>query len=193
MKPIYFSKVEFVGYRNVGGWDEPFVYDEYSGVRGKESTLVLDLISAELFYQVFAVYEDSPVITNDFGRKVGGIPKGVYFKQRELFSYGYKLTPDELKEVLPYCNALEYEAYRGKIMSTKDAGYRGYRDQVSMHFSAVTDSYIPKMNLPMDYLYDEEHTWPHERLYKYLVKRFLENNRELGEYGPTYGAGVLMW
>jgi len=40
MKPIYFSKVEFVGYRNVGGWDEPFVYDEYSGVRGKESTLV---------------------------------------------------------------------------------------------------------------------------------------------------------
>ena len=39
MKPIYFSKVEFVGYRNVGGWDEPFVYDEYSGGEEKKVRL----------------------------------------------------------------------------------------------------------------------------------------------------------
>lgn len=193
MRPVCFSRVEFTLFVNMGSGKMPTIYDEYLGLFGREHTIVLDLLLAELSYQVFVVREDTPLVVVDSGRKVRGIPKGYYFKQKELFSYGYKLTPDELREVIPYCNALEYEAYRGKTMSMKDEGYRGYRDEVSMHFTAVTESYIPKLELPMDYIYDEEHTWPHERLYKYVVKKYLESNEELGVYKLSYRTGTLFW
>ena len=38
-----------------------------------------------------------------------------------------------------------------------EEGYIGYRDEVQLYFRAVTDSYIPLLELPMDYYYDEKH------------------------------------
>ena len=60
----------------------------------------------------------------------------------------------------------------------QDEGYIGYRDEVQMCFRGVTDSYIPLLELPMNYYYDEEHIWPSEKLYRYLVTNFLEKNNK---------------
>ena len=43
----------------------------------------------------------------------------------------------------------------------------------------------------MDYFYDEEHIWPSEKLYRYLVKTFFERNKKFRKYGTVYGAGSL--
>lgn len=42
----------------------------------------------------------------------------------------------------------------------------GYRDDYWIDFVGITDSYIPKIELPMTILYDEVHMWPNERLYQ---------------------------
>ena len=64
-------------------------------------------------------------------------------------------------------------------MSMGDEGYIGYRDEINTYFTGITNSYIPKLDLPMDYFYDEEHIWPSEKLYRYLVKTFFEGNKKL--------------
>ena len=38
---------------------------------------------------------------------------------------------------------------------------------------------------PMDFYYDAEHIWPNEKLYRYLIKTFFENNSKLNGHGPT--------
>ena len=39
----------------------------------------------------------------------------------------------------------------------------------------------------MDYYYDEEHIWPSEKLYRHLVKTFLEKEKKLRGCGLCYG------
>lgn len=110
-----------------------------------------------------------------------------------IFSYGIKLTDEQIQKILPYCNALDYEAYQDKKMSMMDEGYIGYRDEVSLKFSAVTDSYIPRIELPMKYYYDEDHIWPSEKLYRYLVETFFTDKKKLKGWGPTYGGHSLFF
>ena len=74
-----------------------------------------------------------------------------------------------------------------------DEGYIGYRDEINTYFTGITNSYIPKLDLQMDYFYDEEHIWPSEKLYRYLVNTFFECNKKFKKYGPHYGAGSLFW
>ena len=58
---------------------------------------------------------------------------------------------------LKYCNALDFEPYRNREMSMDDEGYCGYRDEVNVSFTGITDSYISMIKLPMDYYDDEDH------------------------------------
>lgn len=46
-----------------------------------------------------------------------------------IFSKGIKLTDEQMKGLLPYCNALDFEPFRNREMSMDDPGYRGYRDE----------------------------------------------------------------
>jgi len=202
MEPIYFTKIEFreaVGYVN------------------HRSTILLNLPMKELSYQVFRYKRRMPAIsgytiTNDFGYEYSydfAVPakeiksgKNNFEKQvieddaweQEVeYSYGIKLTDEQIKGLLPYCNALEFEPFRNKKMSMDDAGYIGYRDEVSVRFRAITDSYIPEIELPMNYYYDEEHIWPSEKLYRYLVKTFFENNSKVKVHRPVYGGFSLFF
>ena len=109
------------------------------------------------------------------------------FEEKIAFSYAIKLTDGQMKTLLPYCNALDFEPYRDRKMQMGEEGYIGYRDEVRLHFRAITDSYIPILELPMDYYYDEEHIWPSEKLYRYLVKTFLEKEKKLRGWGLCYG------
>lgn len=110
-------------------------------------------------------------------------------------SYGIRLSDEDIQKILPYCNALEFEKYRNKEMSTSDEGYIGYMDEVTMYFTAITDSYIPKIELPMEYYYDRAHEWPSERLYRFLVENYLDGNKieELKGWGPNWGGFSLFW
>ena len=116
-----------------------------------------------------------------------------YYEPEVTFSYAIKLSKEQLQSILPYCNALDFEPFRGKTMSMKDEGYLGYRDELNMSFRAVSDSYLPMLELPMDYYYDESHIWPSERLYRYLVKNYFSGKKKLRGKGPSYGAGSLFF
>lgn len=197
MKPIYFSKVE---------------YTEFLGQGIKKSIMLLDLEKRELSYQVFKpITREMPAIhgaelfsigeysgTYDISYPARVMKSGKADFKKELiqadqdryeivFSEGIKITKEQMEKLLPYCNALDFEAYRDRKMSMDDEGYTGYRDEISTYFTAITNSYIPKLELPMCYYYDEEHIWPSEKLYRYLIQTFFENNKKFRKYGPTYG------
>lgn len=194
MDVVLFSKIEF---------HECFhMYGKGIPVWGDEKIIFLDIPNQELSIQVIRTTDDlsDKIYSLEAGFRLGrpdekvehiqnitvgknGIHK-VSTKANEscskvIFSKGIKLTDDEMKELLPYCNALEFEPFRDREMSMDDPGYRGYRDEITMWFRGVTDSYIPKIELPMDYVYDEKHTWPSERLYQYLLENFIKNNKKL--------------
>ncbi|MCF0133011.1 MAG: hypothetical protein HUJ72_04015 [Blautia sp.] len=114
------------------------------------------------------------------------------YEQEVVFSYAIEITDHQMKSLLPYCNALDFEPFRNKEMKMGDEGLIGYRDEVRMYFKAITDSYIPLLELPMDYYYDEEHIWPSEKLYRYLVKTFF-NGKEFQKWGPIYGGLSLFF
>lgn len=168
IKPIYFSKIEFcesIGYDNVS------------------SIMLLNLSEKTLSYQKFDRKKQMPVIQEIESEKCGD----------EIFSYVIQLSNEQIAMLLPYCNALDFEPYRDKEMSMDDEGYIGCRDEVQMSFTAITNSYIPKIELPMSYYYDEAHIWSSERLYRYLFKTYFENNKDLKKWNLTYGESSLLF
>lgn len=199
--PIYFSKVEF---------------QEYIGITRK-SCLLLNLVEKELSYQVFERKQQMPAIEGvgfiECGEKnysyEFGLPariisnektnfhsklfKSELYEDTEIFSYGIKLTDEQVFELLPYCNAVDFEPFRNREMSMKDDGYIGYRDEVQMRFRAITNSHIPLIELPMNYYYDEQHIWPSEKLYRYLLTTFFENNKKTEKWITTYGGFSLFF
>lgn len=198
MEPIYFSKVQFRSgevYRN-------------------HSIMLLNLVERELSFQVFKKTRNMPVIqgveiVEINGRQVSfDISKAARiiktptearllpignFEDKLVFSYGIKLTEEQYNELLPYCNALEFEPFRNRKMSMNDEGYIGYRDEVNVYFTGMTNSYIPIMEWSMSYYYDEQHIWPSEKLYRYLVTTYFENNKAVKGWGPSYGAFSLFY
>lgn len=202
-EPVYFSKIEYV---------------EWVGYGIEKSIIFLDLENRELAYQVLKPKRmEMPAIqgiktigagdysyTYDASCPARVIKNGKTNFERKMiqadtdrcevvFSDGMKLNEEQMKEILPYCNALDFEPYRGRKMSMSDEGYIGYRDEISTYFTAVTNSYIPKLELPMDYYYDEQHIWPSEKLYRFLIKTFFENNPKFRGYGLTYGRCSLFF
>lgn len=198
---IYFSKVEYTEY--LVHSNRPI------------SIMLLNIPEQELSYQTYhwkrqmpAIEGEETVRIGDFqlknriekparsirNAKLGFVSTTIVDEEYEpevIDSYGIRLTDEQIKELLPYCNAIDFEPYRDKKMSMDDEGYVGYRDELQLHFRAITDSYIPLLELPMDYYYDEKHIWPNEKLYRYLVKTFLEGNKRIKGNRPYYGAGSL--
>jgi hypothetical protein len=204
MEPIYFSKIEFV---------------ETLGYVRLSSNLVIDLVQKELVYQEYEwdwkklrrpipnaqrlsidrFYGETFISEERVAArwvKTGKSDHAVRtqlepFEQDVVFVWGRKLTDEEYKKLLPYCNVLDFEPYRGRKMSMEDPGYLGYRDEINLHFTGITDSYIPKLDLPMNYYYDEKHMWPCERLFRYVTQTFLNTKKMRGKSMACYGAGSL--
>lgn len=199
---IYFSKIEYI---------------ECIGYGALLSSILLNIPERELSYQIFDTNSNMPAIegieTEEWNGKMLSysfafpakkirngktkfkpcVVKDEKIEQKVVFSYAIQLTDQQMKKLLPYCNALDFEPYRDREMSMKDEGYIGYRDEVQLYFKAITDSYIPFLKLPMDYYYDEEHIWPSERLYRYLIKTFFEGKKQLHNWGATYGGFSLFF
>lgn len=196
-KKLYFSKIEY---------REKFIYSDYF-----RSVLLLNIPERELSYQEYFMKRKMPAVegtktdllfeddeyTYDYGvpaKKIRNYKTNFEtiliedepFDIKVGFSYGIKLTVEKMKETLPYCEVNEFEKFRGKKMSMNDRGFIGYRDEIQLFFRAVTDSGIPLLELPMNYYYDEEHIWPSEKLYRYLVKTFFAGKKKLIRHRPYY-------
>ena len=199
IEDIYFSKVEF---------------QESFGLN-RLNVLSLNLQENKLSYQVFERKFKMPtvqgigyidyngvkyqqdlswpakLISNEKTGFKSKLLKTEPFEQTELFSYGIKLTDKQMRDLLPYCNVMDFEPFRSREMSMEDDGCIGYRDEVKMSFRAITDSYIPLIKLPMDYYYDEQHIWPSEKLYKYILTTFFKNNKKTEKWIMPYGGFSL--
>lgn len=201
-KPIYFTKIEFrecIGYirtRSImllNTVKKELSYQVFDWKRQMPAVQVLDSIEWDGKMEIFEKPMPARVVkSSKTGFKSQLIPVETN-EQKIVFSYALKLSEEEMERILPYCNALDFEPYRDKEMSMKDKGFIGYRDEVQLHFTAISDSYIPKLELPMTYYYDKEHTWPSEKLYRFLVATYFENKKKLGNWGPTYGGCSLFF
>lgn len=201
--PIYFTKVEF---------RSSLIY-----VGLVESILLLNLAGRELSYQAFRHKMNMPVISGIKCTEFHGtqhfwkynasarfmrnartdfkpiLLKTEPYEQEVVFSFTRTLSDRQVEALKPYCNAYDFEPYRGRTMSMGDEGFVGYRDEIRMDFTAVTDSHIPLLRLPMNYYYDEEHIWPSEKLYRYLVKTFFNDTKKFARWGPQYGTSSLFF
>ena len=205
-EPIYFSKIQFV---------EGFIYNE------PRTVIFIDLLKRELSYQVYSWKRNMPTIQGEkkdeeWERLTGKeeiypftapakmirsgkngfqttlIPDESFVKNVE-FSYGLHLDQRQYEDLLPYCNAIDFEPYRNRTMSMDDEGFIGYRDEIKVSFCGVTASYIPYIELPMNYYYDEKHIWPSEKLYCYIYQTFLNNDKKLKKWVMGYGALSLLF
>lgn len=203
--PIYFSKIQFTEFCH------------YYGKNSADRRVILNIPAKELSLQVYRTRINRPAIWGETTINICGkewrdqIRKPAYFicnehtnfkpvlipgeetSEEVIFSYGIILTEAQITDLLPYCNALEFESYRDKKMSMDDPGYRGYRDEISLKFTAITDSYIPQMEASLNLIYDTQHTWPHERLYQYIIQTFFEGNKEVAGWAPSGRGHILCW
>lgn len=195
MDAVYFSKVEF--------HQCYYMYQRGVQIWGDEKIIFLDIPNQELSVQIIRTGQDlsNRVFAMEAGWRLGrhqqeppklmvnirngknGMQKvrarAEDISSKVIFSKGVKLSDEEMRELLPYCNALDFEPFRDREMSMDDPGYRGYRDEITMWFRGITDSYIPKIELPMEYVYDEKHTWPSERLYQFIMEKHISDNKKL--------------
>ncbi len=182
------------------------------------SILLLNTVEQELSYQIYEPYFEAPAIIEEksfeihgmhFSRSFGRPARIVRswkngFRKQFLptcdtlseeykvnYSIGINIPDEKMPELLKYCDARDFEPYRDRKMDYYDEGRIGYRDEVDIYFTGITDSYIPMMVLPMEYYYDEEHIWPSEKLYRYLVKTFFPYGRKKVGLQPAYGASSL--
>lgn len=99
-------------------------------------------------------------------------------KEKVVFSYAIKLSQGHLDELLPYSNVLDFEPYRNKgVFSDED--WPTYRDEYDLTFTGFSDSYYFLLEIDMKIIHNEYNAWPTERLYKFLVTRFLLKNKKL--------------
>lgn len=194
---IYFSKIEFrehIGYQ-------------------LNSILLLNLVEGTLAYQVYepSKIKKSPAITGIATEEFMGhiwdyeirkpavrmrntktefepvVIEDVMEENDVVFSYAYHFSKDELMELLSYCNVADFEVYRNREMSMEDPGYCGYRDEVKLGFVGLTDSYVPMIKLPMSYYYNEEYIWPSEKLYRFIINKYM-SGKKLCKWVTPYGA-----
>lgn len=176
-REVYFSKVEF----------------RYTiGRRSLRSIILLNIPEQELLYQVYKFekttqnpFADLRVIRNqktDFNKQ---LIQDAPLEDEVVFSYGVKLSDEEMRSVLPLCNALEFEPYRGRKHDDNE-GYISSLDEAALTFQAVTDSHIPLIEMHMDRMYDVEHLWPNERLYRYLIVTYLSDGTKIPGWKSEY-------
>lgn len=191
-KPIYYTKVLFVERHR------------------EEQRTLIDLVNRNLSFGVYNhIPKLSPIadgyIINDIGNfhvkivnncKTGfkdEIVTNYRCTTKEVFLKGFELSDNTMNNLLKLCNALEFEPYRDKEPTMFEPGFIGYRDETSLRFTGITNSYLPKLDINMCYFYDKEHTPPTEKLYRYVYKNILEHDKECSKWLIGYGGLSLFF
>ena len=193
------------------------LFEEHSQCGKRKRIIHLDLVQRELSYQVIEQIRNMPAISKTMNFECegkiyefdDGVPAVImrngkndfqnnllpsdYFDEKVIFSYGIKLNEDQMKSIWPLCKVNDFEPYRNRKMSMDDLGYIGYRDEISLTFTGVSNLYIPLITLPMVYFYDADYIWPSEKLYKYILTTYLQGNKKLKEFPISYGESSIFW
>lgn len=199
---IYFSKIEFreyVAYQLhsillINLVEGTLAYQVYEPIKIRKGPAITGITTEEFMVHTWNYELRKPAVKMK-NSKTGFKPviiEDIIDKYDVAFSYSYHFTKEELKILKSYCMVADFEIYRNREMSMEDPGYCGYRDEVNVYFTGVTDSYVPIMKLPMSYYYDEEHIWPSEKLYKYIIKHYM-SGKKLSKWVMPYGALSLLW
>lgn len=125
----------------------------------------------------YRMYKPECAVTLDISKKELAFIR--YSNSRDIIdSEGINLSNHEMEQILPFCNALEFEKYRDKEPDMSEPGFESYLDDgVHRKFFGVTDSYVPLIEISMDYSFDKKHQWPTEKLYNYLIQRYVEGKK----------------
>ena len=149
--PIYFSKIEF----DIRQWK---LYKECSIT--EDALVFLNLPQQELSFQIMETRWNPSCNTylKQVFKRVGKngiqqvrVPADDHSSEI-VFSKGIRLTDAQMNDLLPLCNALDFEPFRDREL----AEYWGGRDIRGMWFWGITDSYLPKLELRME-CWDEKH------------------------------------
>lgn len=78
-----------------------------------------------------------------------------------------------------------------EVNDAQESGFVGL-NSLSLWHNAI-EAMQDRNWISVEDMFDEEHIWPSERLYRYLVKTFFEGNKKLRGWGPTYGGFSLFF
>ena len=180
-KPIYYNQVRFYVKTCEEAYHQAIYHEEmYRSLGLKElwGVISLNLTEKEISLQI---YERSKVRRKSFCKE-GNMPTSSktceWGPEKVLFSFGKSIKDKLLLQIMPLCNACDFEPYRNKHTANSDC-YGSIRK-----FIGVTESYLPVIELPV------VPDWPTDKLYRFLINDVFRrdvNTKEwvyvLGPYG----------
>lgn len=96
-----------------------------------------------------------------------------------------KLTDKDIEILLPFCNALEFFPYNGIYEVSLDSYLFNdiNRKSYMQKFIGVTNSYVPKIEIQMNYARKENHSWPPDKLlFDCILKNFFCYEKRCGYF-----------
>ena len=144
LEPVYFTKVKF-GIREDPflGWDFFSTdLDSFQYFTIIELDLTLQELAIQDYIQKFRWHHPylkaSPETLDCYGR---------WENSKLAFSNTMKLTDEMMNQILPLCNALDFEPYRFNE-NMEPLRLRSDNGELQ-HFQGMTESYIPMIELPL--------------------------------------------
>ena len=108
-------------------------------------------------------------------------------KNEAIVDYQKKLSTRAINQILPLCRRCDFEQYLLKyeknLINWGDQEHSiGYRDGVSITFCGQSEPNASEIKMDMSFLYDKQYQPPHEKLYSFLIRNFLLQNKDLKQY-----------
>ena len=108
-------------------------------------------------------------------------------KNEAIVDYQKKLSTGAINQILPFCKLCDFERYLLKceknLSNWEDQENSiGYRDGISITFYGQSEPNASEIKMDMSVLYDKQYQPPHEKLYGFLIRNFLLQNKDLKQY-----------
>ena len=92
-------------------------------------------------------------------------------KENVVENFAKKLTDEDITELLPYINALDFEPYR----NVDDSQYFMTYDGPTLKFTGITNSYLPLYQHYIYFVGKIGKERPYEKLFSYIVNKYLSH------------------
>ena len=104
-------------------------------------------------------------------------------KKRQLKSFGFKLSEQDIEELIPYIQVADYEKYRDLDYKKYDGGYR---DGWGIVFWCMSDTGNSLLQFEIVELYDRKNSPPFYRLWEYICNKYLMDKKYKKYFENTY-------
>ena len=92
-------------------------------------------------------------------------------EQKVVKNFAIQLTDEDIVQLLPYINALDFEPYR----NVDDSQYFMTYDGPIVKFIGITDSYLPLYQQYVYFVGEIGEERPYEKLFSYIVNKYLSH------------------